>query len=370
MKINSHNEWDKLKEVVVGNPDTTASLVFPTPGQVPEQTLEKAYALAKEACPQYFVDEIGEDLEELCDVIRDFGAKVYRPNNDGLDRLYTTPNWSAAGNNVYNMRDLHLVVGDTVIESPSYERHRYFEATGLYDIWYEYLKDGFRWVAGPKPRLIGDYKVPFTEDGNNYTMLAENEIIFEAANTVRMGRDLLYLVSASGNYMGANWLQSMLGDEYKVHTTEGIYRSSHIDSTILCLRPGLVLINGYRVNDENCPEILDQWDKIYFDDIVPYPQEALDFQENVRKKVHHQLTDLGVESNLEDISSPWIGMNVLSLDSDTVVIDKRQTSLIKILEKHKLTVVPISFRHSYFMGGIHCSTLDTVRESKLERYFD
>ena len=42
-----------------------------------------------------------------------------------------------------------------------------------------------------------------------------------------MGKDLIYLVSGSGNYLGAKWLQSVLGDEYRVHTTEGIYRSAH-----------------------------------------------------------------------------------------------------------------------------------------------
>jgi hypothetical protein len=62
-----------------------------------------------------------------------------------------------------------------------------------------------------------------------------------------MGRDLLYLVSSSGNYLGAKWLQIVLGDEYVVHTTDKIYRSAHIDSTALCLRPGVVLLNGYRV---------------------------------------------------------------------------------------------------------------------------
>ena len=70
------------------------------------------------------------------------------------------------------------------------------------------------------------------------------------------------------------------------------------------------------------------------------------------------------------MSSEWIGMNILSLDPDTVVVDSKQTGLIKTLEKAKLTVIPISFRHSYFMGGIHCSTLDTVRDSVLENYFN
>jgi N-dimethylarginine dimethylaminohydrolase len=61
----------------------------------------------------------------------------------------------------------------------------------------------------------------------------------------------------------------------------------------------------------------------------------------------------------------------MSLDADTVIVDSRQTSLMKVLEKHGITSVPVRMRHPYTHGGgIHCATLDTVRDSKLERYFD
>ena len=370
MKINSHNEWDKLREVIVGRGGARVCLLFSKPGPIPPETRDVVDRLVREAFPQWLVDEVNEDLEGLCNVLKKFGAKVYRPNGSDTGKIFSTPNWSASGDQIYNARDLYLVVGDTVIESPSQERHRYFEATALYDIWYEYFRDGFRWIAGPKPRLTGNYIIPYEEDGQKYIKLAEDEILFEAANTVRMGKDLLYLVSRSGNYLGAKWLQSVLGDEYRVHTTDKIYRSSHIDSTVLCLRPGLVLLNGERVNSDSCPKIFDKWDKIYFEDILPIPEETLEFQEKFRKKIFTELAALNVETNLYSLASKWIGMNVLSLDPETVVVDKRQAALIKVLEKYKLTPVPISFRHSYMMGGIHCSTLDTVRDSKLEGYCD
>jgi N-dimethylarginine dimethylaminohydrolase len=59
-------------------------------------------------------------------------------------------------------------------------------------------------------------------------------------------------------------------------------------------------------------------------------------------------------------------MNLFSLDPKTVVIDKIQIHLIKKLERKGITCIPISFRYSYLMGGIHCCTLDTVRDSKIE----
>ena len=113
-----------------------------------------------------------------------------------------------------------------------------------------------------------------------------------------------------------------------------------------------------------------QWDKIYFGDVAPTSENELKFQKEVRDPIGKQLFELGFKSNLHDMSSPWVGMNFLSLDPSTVIVDERQKSLLKLLEKLKFTVIPIRMRHIYTQGGgIHCATLDTVRESKLESYF-
>lgn len=374
MKINSHNEWDKLKEVIVGHADARAGLIYSGTEPPSEKLKEKAEQLAKEAYPQWLIDEVAEDLEGLCDVLRKFGAKVMRPRkpDNKTFATFTTPFFSAAQEHCYNMRDLHLVVGNTVIESPSQERHRYFEAKGLSDIWLDYFREegGFHWVCGPKPRLDGSHKIAYYENGKKFYKLSEDEIMFEAANTVRLGKDIIFLVSRSGNNFAAKWLQDILGGEYRVHATDKIYRSSHIDSTVLPLRPGLVLLNPQRMNEENCPDILKKWERVYVEKMVPPPQETLDVKVKIRKKIHDELAQIGVASTVELLASDWVGMNFLSLSPDTVVVDERQKDLIKTIEKYKITVIPISFRHSYMMGGIHCSTLDTVRDSKLENYFD
>jgi glycine amidinotransferase len=391
-KINSHNEWDKLKEIIVGRAEgTTANMTWKKQEPIPEKVMDEAKLIAKEASPQWFYDEVAEDLEGLCETLRSLGAIVHRPEVFDYSKMYSSPFWSSTSNNVYNTRDLNLVVGNNVIESPSYLESRYFETTALYPIWYKYLREGFRWIAGPKPKLNYEAKVPYFRDENERELtdedvkhqeltggrleklhkLVEQEILFEAANTLRMGKDLLYLVSSSGNQLGANWLQSVLGDEYRVHQTSEIYRSSHIDSTAMCLRPGLVLLNSVRVNEKNCPSLFDKWDKIYFKDVAPTSEAELEFQKTVRDPLGYKLEDLGFQTNLHDMSSPWVGMNLLSVDPETVIVDERQTKLIKLLESHKFTVAPVRMRHIYTQGGgIHCATLDTVRESKLESYFD
>lgn len=366
MKLNSHNEWDTLKEIIVGTSRARASLILPN--DYNEALEKRAVEIAQESYPDWLIQGIEDDLGFLCDSLKDFGTKVYRPNDGNIHEIFSTPIFTASSECVYNARDLVLIVGDTIIESPSPTKYRYFESQSYYDIFYEYFKDGCKWISGPKPILKGDTYIKFYEDEKEYSLLTENEILFDAANTVRMGKDLLYLVSKSGNYLGAKWLQSILGDEYKVHTTEKIYRSSHIDSTVLCLRPKLVLFNASRVNELNCPEIFQSWEKIWFKDILPYPQEILDIHRTLRVNKYMELKKLGVDSNLNSISSEWIGLNFLSLDKETIIVDKIQTKLIDLLKSKGFNCIPISFRYSYFMGGIHCCTLDTVRDSKLESY--
>ena len=138
---------------------------------------------------------------------------------------------------------------------------------------------------------------------------------------------------------------------------------------MISIHAGLVLLNDTRVTEKTCPEVFKNWDKLYFSDVAPTSEEELKHQKELRDPIGYELEELGFQTNLHDMSSPWVGLNFLSIDPETVVVDKRQTSLINLLEKNKFTVVPISMRHIYTQGGgIHCATLDTVRESKLEQY--
>jgi hypothetical protein len=107
------------------------------------------------------------------------------------------------------------------------------------------------------------------------------------------------------------------------------------------------LLNSTRVNPDNCPKLFEKWDKIYFEDVavIPPPPGSV------------------------SPCSPYIGMNILSIDPNTVVIGKEQTNLMRELEKHKITPVPVSLRHAQTLsGGLHCATLDLRRRGTLEDY--
>jgi N-dimethylarginine dimethylaminohydrolase len=241
-----------------------------------------------------------------------------------------------------------LVIGDHIIETPNVIRSRAQETFSYRSMMVDYLKSGAKWYSAPKPLLLDSL---FDVDPNKPTPL-NDEPAFDAANVLRLGQDLIYLVSGTGNRLGGQWLQTILGDSFRVHFLEDVYYGSHIDSTFVALRPGLLLCNPARINDDSLPEILKQWDVIYSP-----PMEKTDT---------HDADYLS-----KSIASDWIDMNLLSISPDLVVVDRDQTALIKLLEKQGLDVVPLKLRHSKMLGGgFHCATLDIRRAGTLERYFD
>jgi N-dimethylarginine dimethylaminohydrolase len=242
-----------------------------------------------------------------------------------------------------------MVLGDQIIETPNVIRSRAQETYSYRTLLIEYMQAGAKWISAPKPMLLDSL---FEGVDMERPTPRNDEPAFDAANVLRFGEDLIYLVSATGNEMGGHWLRSVLGDRYRIHVLKDVYYGSHIDSTLVALRPGLILANPSRLNDETLPSILKQWKVIYSP-----PMENTD-----RYDADYLSMCIG---------SDWIDMNAFSIKPDLVVVDRNQPTLIKILEKEGLDVIPLKLRHSKLLGGgPHCVTLDVRRRGKLERYFD
>lgn len=349
MKVSTNNHWDPLQEIIVGIADnariptvdrSTMSMSYTNHNIEDIKPLEGKY-------PQWIIDEANEDMEELSSVLTKMGIKVHRPKPLDHSVEFSTPEWKTTGWYNWCPRDLLLPLKDLMIETPSACRARYFETRAYHDVMLEAVKDGTEWIAAPKP-ILSDASYQF-EDIKNNPSLNNLEPVFDAPNCVRLGKDILFQISNTGNHLGMQWLKNVLEPRgYRIHPAEHIYSYAHMDSTIIPLRPGTVLLNSKRVNPDNCPKLFEKWDKIYFEDvnILPPPE------------------------GLVSPCSPYIGMNILSIDHNTVVVGKEQTNLIKVLESHKFNIVPVSLRHAQTLsGGLHCATLDLIRKGELEDYF-
>jgi N-dimethylarginine dimethylaminohydrolase len=304
MKINSTNEWGKLRSIVVGSA-THANWPSTDPvfAQESTKTTWTETPVPSGAVPQWIVDEANEDLQDLTDVLTKLGVVVYRPHEMNFVER--------GGMYNYCPRDRLLIAGSRVIDPVMMYPCRDQEVYAL-DYVYQNASEVLH-----MPRNVG--------------------MVMDAANVCRMNDHWLYLESASGNRQAYDWLCKQL-PEINIELVN-FYSGVHIDSTICPLREGFVVLNASRVTAQNCPRAFDGWTKLWVTDM-----EAQSFYEY-------------------PYASKWIGMNMLSVDPNTVIVDQTQHTLIENLETAGFTVIPLQMRHSRTLGGgFHCVTLDLIRE--------
>jgi N-dimethylarginine dimethylaminohydrolase len=254
--------------------------------------------------PDHIVDEANEDLNELASTLCNLGVEVIRPR---------PRNYQVTGG-MYNYcpRDRLLIYGNTIVDPAMMYPCRDQEIIVLDEVTHK----------------SHDIRVMPRDQG----------MVLDAANVCRLGDSMLFLESPSGNRQAYEWLCDQFPD-VNIELCN-FYSGVHIDSTIVPLREGLVMLNGSRVNHDTCPEVFKTWNKIYVTDVV-----AQDFYQY-------------------PYASKWIAMNMLVVDPHTVIVDKNQSELIKTLENWHFTVIPLELRHSRTLGGgFHCVTLDLLRTS-------
>ena len=336
MKINTRNEYSKLKSVIVGRPDNACwpigDMFFdkmmtlssyptrPIPGPIDEKVIKEAQ----------------EDLWKFIDILRENDVQVYRPDIMDLGKQIVGYNHTTTGMHNYSARDLLLAVGNQVIECPTPYISRQHEHISYQQIKQEAVKDGMKWISAPVPP-IEEKEIPIIK---GKIQLTERYPIFDAANVMKFDDKLLYLVSSTANYAGAKWLQQVVGTEFEVITWDKVYAFAHIDSTISALDKNTIMINVDRVSGDNLPKFLKSFRKVWVHDC--YEKSFSHFP----------------------YASKWIGMNTLSLDPETVFIDPDQRVLIDQVKSFGFNVIDqVSLRHARTLGGgFHCVTCDLERE--------
>jgi N-dimethylarginine dimethylaminohydrolase len=343
--VNAFNEWDPLEEVIVGRVDG-ARIPRPDPGlyALEFDELEDMSKIPSGPFSRRMLEETAEDLDILATELEKLDVTVRRPDVVDHARVFRSPDWESDGFFNYCPRDSMLVVGDTIIETPMVLRSRQYENFAYRSLLKEYLINGARWISAPRPRLLdAQYR---KRDGFRIA-IDESEPLFDAANVLRCGRDLLYLVSDSGNHLGSHWLRQTLGSDYRVHPLDRLRNTIHIDTTIVIPRPGLAFVPAPYVSRENLPAILRGWDVVYVDDVSDHAATAT------------------------ALSSKWVGLNFFMVNPSLAIVDKHQESLIKELERRAISTLPLELRHARALGGgFHCVTLDVRRRGTLESYFD
>jgi glycine amidinotransferase len=345
--LNSCSEFGKLRSVVVGSavganhPRIESSFKnFFTWDEDAD-----AAARAQGAVPQSIVDEIEEDIAEFIKVLVQRGVEVLRPQTYDSTALIKSPDWETE--QLYSLmpRDCVFVHGRLYLEVPSPARSRFFEPLAFRDIAHAYReRSGSRALvlSAPKPRLLEDSFEPMRK-----AFLPNTEPMFDAANCVRLGRDIFMDINNSANMAGLHWLQDLfagLSWDVKIHPMH--IGEDHADVTLVPLRPGVILVDEKRTNPDNLPKQFKNWTQVRLSSVPEQP---------------YGLT--------YPMASNGIGRNVFVLDEKTIVVEKNQSELIAKLEALDFEVIPLRYRHGRTLGGSwHCITLDTNRDGGFEDY--
>jgi glycine amidinotransferase len=303
-----------------------------------------------------YISELSEDLYELINALISFDIKVLRPFP--LQKIYRikTPYWESTCVPALNIRDQAIILGNEIIETSPCVRSRYFENDLLKSIFYQYFQDGAVWTVMPRPMMTDnsfDMSYMINQGINNGLDFVneqvtnefdyEYEIMIDAAQITRFGRDLLINVANRNHLLGYQWLERHLSPKgFRLHKLRNV-ADNHSDSFIVPLREGRLMLRNKGIIDK-LPEWLQKWDIL----IPPEPKDNW-FPKYPSDELY--------------LTSRYIDLNVLSIDGNHIIVNSLCPELIKFLEKNGFTPVPVRHRHRrIFAGGFHCFTLDTVRE--------
>lgn len=356
--INSHTSFAPLKEVIVGRElALTNRMSDVTFKQFYREALdEKIYESPFEeyAVNQDLINQRNCELDELASLLESTGVIVHRP--DPLTKItpFVTPSFKSELSSASNVRDVTLVYGNKLIETPTFVRNRYFENTLLYDVYNNAWNHGAggMWIRCPHTALTErTIDLGHWSEVRDYANIPSNYVMaIDGAQFLRIGKDAIVNINSYNQWLGYEWIKSFFPevDFHVLHVTD-----NHIDGCLICLRPGVFLVNPKYSNIKDIlPPKFSSWTYIVPEDVtVPVDTTGM--------------TNIDIQL----ASSRGMDVNVLSIDERTVLVNERAIGVRRALEQHGFTVIATKLENGeIFAGGIHCSTLDLVRDDEMIRY--
>lgn len=409
--VNSWNGWDPLKQVVLGN--------CPDPELFEDIKDHKLRDLL-----QKLLYETREDLDNLHKVLEDLGVDVVRlpahaMSADDLDspiREYDSLEYytdKKDGHSIKGLpkpcltpRDDFIVLGDKIlVTTPFYDLNKKWSiGQQLIDpscVDFR-LPDMFTNTAntqelGPfiPSKEYSDNKFGLMSNGLSYTSLHEvdhtkytheknykryryHTHYFWAPTITRVGTKLIADLQDVSN------LDTVLNDLYPNFQCDITSIGGHNDGSYCLPKPGLVICSPW-VDPNQYKVTLPDWDILQID-ISGRQQRAKEYKnwEHIKQKTRGAWWIPDADSNpelvtfVEDWLTNWVGfceetmfeVNMLSLDTKTILSMNYQKDVHSKLVQHGIEPIYVKFRHRNFWdGGLHCLTLDTVREGEQQNYF-
>jgi hypothetical protein len=342
------NKWGRLKTVVLGR--TYSSDFF---NDIKNNKIK--------SCLQKIAEETEEDLTYFEKILKDFGCEVLRPYLDNKD-------------SIINYIEGAGKLKDRVPRAPLMPRD---EQVVLGNKLYFTGKDHPAIM-----HLLKNYNskdIGFITRKGNSPLAIDNDNLrsAEGPNLLLIGSDLY--VDFKDNQLTIRNIETLKKDieNLRVHK---LHVGGHNDALFHTLKPG-VIISAHNIQDYSIT--FPNWDIHYITDDVYDDNRLLEFKKN-KKTINSSWWYPKQEENVEFSNfvetwlSDWVGfvqesifdLNVLVLDEHTVCLTNYNRDTFAFLKKHKIEPIIIPWRHRYFWdGGLHCLTLELVREGHRENYF-
>ena len=406
-KINSYNGWDPLKQVILGN-------VFE-----PEFFEDLPDTRTRDLIQQLLY-ETHEDLDNIQKTMEDMGVDVVRtPANatmladlsDGLPQISkhtSVMDWVEKSNTdkfqghgipkpCLSPRDFFISMGDKVLYTNGFHQSKGLQVNGQSLINPEVLDmrlKGDEHTFGrfiPSKSYMEDNGLPVdwlswnaherkkmeSVRGNQVARYKASTQMFWAPTITRIGDTLIIDKKDVRN------LPEVISELYPNYKTPHVAIGGHNDGTFCTPKPGLVVCAPW-LKPEHFKETFPGWDILRIEHPNQMQSDWGDWQNEKHLSQgrwwHPKQKDNKAFARFVDAwLSKWVGyveetvfeVNMLSVSPDVILSLNYQKEVHNKLKQHGIEPVYCRFRHRNFWdAGLHCLTVDTVRDGGMQNYFE
>jgi len=406
-KINSYNGWDPLKQVILGN-------VFE-----PEFFEDLPDTKTRDLIQQLLY-ETHEDLNGIQKTMEDMGVDVIRtPANatmladlsDGLpanseftsvmDWIEDSADAKFQGGTLpkpcLSPRDFFIAMGDKLLYTNGFHQAEQLEENGqklinpdVLDMRLKGNKHKFGRFL-PSESYMEENELPVewlswsAEErkqmekaaGMNLSKFRAATQMFWAPTVTRVGDTLVVDSKDVQN------LPRVMVDLYPQFKTPHVAIGGHNDGTFCTPKPGLIICAPW-IEKDTFAKTFPKWDILKIESPGQMTSEWGSWHKEKyisQGKWWHPKSASNPEFNnfVETWMNKWVGfseetvfeVNMLSVNESTILSMNYQKEVHDTLKQHGIEPVYCRFRHRNFWdAGLHCLTVDTVREGGMQNYFE
>ena len=369
-KVNAYNGWDPLKQVVLGN-------VFDT------EIFENIGDHKLRDLLQQILYETYEDLMGIKKTLEDLGVEVIQPPRNALNYFKDNDNVFDLDSKMSGMtglprpcitpRDDFLTLGNKLLAT----------TVGMGDSGKMFNPKCIDMYFQEQWNLYQDGKIPhgpLKPTGVGLTEKLgpiESTFNFWAPAVHRVGNKLIVDQEDWSN------IDEILLERYPEFTSANVTVGGHTDGSMNLPKPGLVICAPW-MGPDDFKDTLPGWDVLRIEHPNYMQGENFENWFEDKKITKGKWWTPEAKSNpelvkfVEDWLTNWVGfaeesvfeVNMLSVSEEVILSMNYQPEVHNALKKHGIEPIYCRFRHRNFWdGGLHCLTLDTVREGGIQDYF-